>query len=179
MAAVAREEYDLEDPEYMEAMEDDELDEKQRRILAAMQSAQGLGLEDLQESEEIMRQIYEENLYFQQNQKLADSQNHIAEQDQILALRAEALASSSGLDPAEALKILKEQQKQAQLNPPPVYDPRLSGLAGVEEGDVLNGMIAPNQAMALSAGIDMNQMSLTEEQAQQQYMQSQNQLNQL
>jgi len=40
-------------------------------------------------------------------------------------------------------------------------------------------MIAPNQAMALSAGIDMNQMSLTEEQAQQQYMQSQNQLNQL
>ena len=43
------------------------------------------------------------------------------------------------------------------------YDPRLTGLAGVEEGDVLNGMIAPNQAMALSAGIDMNQMSLTEE----------------
>ena len=44
---------------------------------------------------------------------------------------------------------------------------------------MLNSMIAPNQAMALSAGIDMNQMSLTEEQAQQQYMQSQNQLNQL
>ena len=28
MAAVAREEYDLEDPEYMEALEDEELDEK-------------------------------------------------------------------------------------------------------------------------------------------------------
>lgn len=72
MAAVAREEYDLEDAEYMEALEDDDLDEKQRRILAAMASAQGLGLEELQESEEIMRQIYEENLLFQQNQKQAN-----------------------------------------------------------------------------------------------------------
>ena len=155
MAAVAREEYDNEDAEFMESYEDEEL-EKQRRILAAMATAarkQGLGLEDLEESEEIMRQIYEENLYFQQNQKQVDHQNQRSEQDQIsMALKAEALASGSGLNP-EALKMLQEQQMQAQLNPPPMgcsYDPRLTGLAGVEEGDVLNGMIPPNQAMALS-----------------------------
>jgi hypothetical protein len=32
--------------------------------MATAARKQGLGLEDLEESEEIMRQIYEENLYF-------------------------------------------------------------------------------------------------------------------
>lgn len=35
---------------------------------------QGLDMEDMEDSEAIMRQIYEENLYFQQNQKQLDPQ---------------------------------------------------------------------------------------------------------
>ena len=40
------------------------------------------------------------------------------------------------------------------------------GLSGAEEDELMNGMIPPGQAMGLSAGIDMNQMSIAEEQAQ-------------
>ena len=72
MAAVAGDDddYDLEDAEYGEEDGTNNL-EKQRRIMAAVASAanQGLDLDDIEDSEEIMRQIYEESLYFQQNQK--------------------------------------------------------------------------------------------------------------
>ena len=90
----------------------------------------------------------------------------------MMALQAKAISGQSGLDPVEALKLLKEQQKQAQMNQ--MINPPLGCLTGplpgAEEGELMNGMIppigTPGQAMGLTAGIDMNQMSITEEQAQ-------------
>ena len=176
MAAVARDddEYDLEDDEkYAEEDSQNEL-EKQRRILAAVANAarnQGLDLDDMEDSEDIMRRIYEENLYFQQNQKLQDAQSQrmdfALKQDQMMK-QAEALASNSGLDLVEALKLIKEQKKQAQigqlLNPPMNC---MTGQLPLGQGDdsmaddFMNG-----QPIGLGdAGIDLNQMNFGEEQA--------------
>ena len=100
--------------------EDDDLDGedasiellKQRRLLAevAQQARQYPGLidfDEIEDSDEIMRQIYQENLSYKQDRNTG--LNMDSNSAHFVHLQAEALANS-GIDHLQALRMLKSQQ---------------------------------------------------------------------
>ena len=113
LAAAAKDEdedYDFEDEDLDGEDASIEL-LKQRRLLAevAQQARQypGLDFDEIEDHEEIMRQIYEENLRFKKDRNTGlDIDPNSA---YMINLQAEALANS-GIDRLQALRMLKSQQ---------------------------------------------------------------------
>ena len=106
MAAVAgndEEDYDieLEDDDQVLADEDREAEMiKQRKLLAAVaqqaRKYQGLEMDEIEDPDEIMRQIYEENILARDGRN-GDSDVDLSS-EQLLQIQAESLAKS-GMDP--------------------------------------------------------------------------------
>ena len=107
LAAVTRN-----DEEDLDFEDDEEVDSaelaKQRQLLAAvaMQARryQKLDIDEIEDPDEIMRQIYEENLLMGQDRGDAG-----AEPDELAQLQAESLAQAD-MDRLQALNLLKAKQ---------------------------------------------------------------------
>ena len=121
MAAIARDDDDDDDDDYDPEDDDNEEDAmeqlaKQRQILAAVtQQAKQLERmgddydnDDMDDQDELMRQIYEGNLLYKNGQERRLDSGISAEQ--LLQLQAENLVKS-GIDPIQALQMLKSQQQ--------------------------------------------------------------------
>ena len=113
MAAVAKaedEDYDLEDEEDLHDNEAAMELANQRKLLAAVaqqaRQYQGLDLDEMEDHEEIMRQIYEENLLLKGERNGTGVHDAEATANHFLKMQAEALAKN-GIDPVQALQMLK------------------------------------------------------------------------
>lgn len=93
--------------------------------------------------------------------------------EQIKAMYAEALASRQGLPPEDIDKILNEQMKLAQMNQminssgcmvPLPTDHSGADMNALMGGD-LNGVLPPGALGNPAVGIDLNHMTLTDEQS--------------
>lgn len=114
LAAAAKdddEDYDFEDDDLDGEDASIEMLKQRRRLLAevAQQARQypGLDFDEIEDSDEIMRQIYEENLRYKQDRN--DGLDMDPNSAQMIHLQAEALANS-GIDHLQALRMLKSQQ---------------------------------------------------------------------